>query len=353
MELQNSPFLRVLRAGLWNLPLEDSVSMPLSEVDWTEILALARAHSVQALIADGAGLVPETSRPSLHQIASLALSTDAVEKGNGKVGAVLKQMAAYWKSNGVEAVLLKGQGLAGMYAIPQHRTSGDIDWYFPGKENYSKALSFVRSKGIIPELDSDGDSHYSVNNVVVEHHRRWCDLSSPFKKKRVATIEEKYGYSQGLEYDTLAPLTNLVQLNVHILKHMLVMGIGWRQVCDLAIATKHYDGQYSIGEYKEAIKSLGLTRWTKLLYGVLAKYLGVDPDRLPIEPETGKDVDRLGELITRCGNFGRESDRGMLSSYISSSLLLCRYTPGEVFWRPVMLAFNRVDGVFKRKRVLL
>ena len=349
MELQNSPFLRVLRAGIWNLTLEDSVSMPLSEKDWTGIIALARAHSVQALIADGAGLAPEASRPSLPQIASLAMASDAVEKGNGKVEAVLKQMASCWKSDGVEAVLLKGQGLAGMYANPQHRTPGDIDWYFPGKENNSKALSLVQSKGVITEIDSDGDNHYCVNGVVVEHHRRWCDLSSPFKKNRVATIEDKYGYSQGFEYDTLAPLTNLVQLNVHILKHMLVMGIGWRQICDLAVATKHYEGQYSIGEYQEAIKSLGLTRWTKLLYGVLAKYLGVARAIMPVDSIEGKDVDRLAELVTRCGNFGRESGKGMLSSYISSALLLCRYTPGEVFWRPVLLAWNRLGRSLNRK----
>ena len=346
MELQNSPFLRVLRAGLWNLPLEDSGSMPLSETDWTEILSLARAHSVQALIADGTGLVPEASKPSLQQIASLAISTDAVEKGNSKVESVLKQMSACWKSNGVEAVLLKGQGLAGMYAIPQHRTPGDIDWYFPGKENYSKALSIVQSRGFIPEYDSDGDCHYIVNGVVVEHHRRWCDLSSPLKEKCVASVEKEFGYSQGQDYNTLAPLTNLVQLNCHILKHLLVMGIGWRQLCDLAIASRHYVGLYSQEEYRLVISDLGLTKWTKLLYGVLAKYLGVDSSSLPVEPLEVKDVDQMAGYIMGCGNFGKESGKGMLTSYMTSVKLLSRYTFVEVFWRPFMLAWNRFGRCF-------
>ena len=68
----------------------------------------------------------------------------------------------------------KGQGLAAMYPNPLHRTPGDIDWYLPGIENFSKALALVKSKGLAPEIDGDGDYHYSVNGVVVEHHRRWC-----------------------------------------------------------------------------------------------------------------------------------------------------------------------------------
>ena len=62
MELQNSPFLKVLRAGIWNLPLEESADEPLSESDWSDIFTLAKAHSVQALIADGAGLVPAAGK---------------------------------------------------------------------------------------------------------------------------------------------------------------------------------------------------------------------------------------------------------------------------------------------------
>ena len=348
MELQNNPFLRLLRAGLWNLPLEESLE-PISEADWIEILAQARAHSVLALIADGAAKVTETSRPSLQQIASLALATEEVERGNRKVDAVLRKMAAFWQKEGVETILLKGQGLARLYVIPEHRTPGDIDWYLPGKENYNKALSLVQSKGFIPVSDSDGDYHYSVSGVVVEHHKKWCDLSSPFKRRRIAEIENEFGYSQGSYFTVPAPLTNLVQLNIHILKHLLVRGVGWRQLCDLALATKHYQGQYSQEEFRNAVKSLGLTRWTKLLFGVLAKYLGVDPACLPVDPMAGKDVDWLGEMIMSCGNFGRESGKGMLSSYVSSALLLCRYTPGEVFWRPVMLELNRLGRLFNRK----
>lgn len=349
MELCNSPFLNVLRASLWGAPFGGA--SPVTESDWDSLLNQSRAHAVYALIADGAALLSQENRPSLKQIATLSVALDAIETGNERVNAVVRTMAAFWEKEGVKALLLKGQGLAGIYPTPLHRTPGDIDWYFPEKENFSKALALVQAKGFAPEIDGDKDYHYCVNGVVVEHHQKWCDLSSPFKQIRIAAIEKQFGYTCGQEYITLAPLTNLIQLNVHILKHLLVMGIGWRQLCDLALATKHYQGQYSKEDYCQAIRELGLMRWTRILYGVLAKYLGTDCAWLPVDPKFGRDTDRLAELIMECGNFGRESGKRMIGSYVSASRLLIRYVPGEVIWRPLMLAWNRSSQLFKRKSV--
>ena len=349
MELCNSPFLYVLRAGLWDALDSGPVPAILSDIDWAVLLRQAHAHAVDALIADGIGLLPSGSKPFFQELGSLALAVDAIETGNNLLNAVLKAMAAYWEKVGVKAVLLKGQGLAGMYPNPLHRTPGDIDWYFPEKENFKKALALVREKGIVPQIDGDGDYHYSVNGVVVVHHKRWCDISSPFKRRRIAYIELKFGYSRGPEYTVPAPLTNLIQLNVHILKHVLVKGVGWRQLCDLALATRHYCGQYSRNDYRREASKLGLMRWSRLLYGVLAKYLGTDCARMPVAPLEGRDVDRLANLVMDCGNFGRESGKKMLGSYLTSAFLLCRYVPGEVLWRPIMLACNRLGQSLRRK----
>ena len=349
MELLHSPFLYVLKAGLWDSLPEGPVPAGMVDADWKTLLAQANAHAVDALVSDGAGLLPEQLRPSFQQLAPLAMAVDAIERGNEKVNAVLKPMAAFWKKKGVTAVLLKGQGLAGLYERPEHRTPGDIDWYLPGKENFGKALALIQAKGFAPEIDGDGDYHYSASGVVVEHHKGWCDISSPFKKGHVARIEKEFGYFQGPEYMVPAPLTNLIQLNVHILKHVLVMGVGWRQLCDLALATKHYCGQYSPEEYRKAIGRLGLVRWSRLLYGVLAKYLGTDCAWMPVAPLISRDTDRLAELIMGCGNFGRESGKRMVGSYASSAILLCRYVPGELIWRPIMLAWNRLVQLFRRK----
>lgn len=351
MELCNSPFLYVLRAGLWGALPDSPIPSNLTGTDWASLLNQARAHAVDALVSDGAGLLPAGQRPPFQQIASLAIAVDAIERGNQKVNAVLKPMASFWEKEGINAILLKGQGLARLYNKPEHRTPGDIDWYLPEENNFQRALALIKAKGVVPEIDGDEDYHYSVNGVVVEHHRKWCDVSGPLKNRRVKYVEQEYGFCNNSDYRTLAPLTNLIQLNAHILKHILVKGVGWRQLCDLALATKQYCGQYSFEEYRQIVKRLGLMRWTRLLYGVLVRYLGTDYALLPVAPIIGRDTDKLAELIMSRGNFGRESGKNMLGSYASSALLLIRYAPGEVFWRPLLLFWNRSRQFLKRKRV--
>ena len=91
-------------------------------------------------------------------------------------------------------------------------------------------------------------------------------------------------------------------------------------------------------------------RWTKLLYGVLEKYLGTDCALMPVVPLEGQDVDRLAEMIMDCGNFGRGSGKKMMGSYLTSASMLCRYVPGEMLWRPISLVWNRFMQLFRRKR---
>ena len=350
MELLHSPFLYVLKAGLWGSLPEAPVPEDLSDTDWAAFFAQASAHAVDALVSDGAGLLPEGQRPPFQQLAPLAVAVDAIERGNDRVDAVLKSMTAFWEKEGVTAVLLKGQGLAGMYAKPEHRTPGDIDWYFPGNENFQKALALVNDRGVAAEIDGDGDYHYTVNGVVVEHHKGWCNLSSPFKESRIEAVEKEYGYATERQFKTLAPVTNLIQLNIHILKHVLVMGIGWRQLCDLAVAYKYYYGHYSAQDYQTEIARLRLTRWTKLLNGVLVNYLGAKREWMPLDAQSGADVDRLADIVMQSGNFGRESGRGKMGSIIGKAGLLGRYAFGELFWRPVSLGWNRSFQLFERKK---
>ena len=93
MELSHSPFLYLLKAGLWGILPEDPVPAGLADSYWAALLEQARAHAVDALISDGAGLLPEAMKPTFQQLAPLAMAVDCIESGNQRVNAVLKKMA--------------------------------------------------------------------------------------------------------------------------------------------------------------------------------------------------------------------------------------------------------------------
>ena len=64
---------------------------------------------------------------------------------------------------------------------------------------------------------------------------------------------------------------------------------------------------------------------------------------MPLDASTGADVDRLADIVLHSGNFGRESGRGMMSSFIGKSGLLSRFAFGELLWRPLVLGWNRLN----------
>ena len=147
MELCNSPFFRILRAGLWNAPLTEQETAGLGEQELVYVTQLARAHAVCAVVADGSAAMSEL----------LADYVDRTEKGNRLVDRVAEVMARFWEARGIKAVLLKGQGIAAMYPNPLHRTPGDIDWYFPGEANFRQALKLAESRGAVTEEDGEAD----------------------------------------------------------------------------------------------------------------------------------------------------------------------------------------------------
>lgn len=350
MELTDSPFLILLRAGLWNRRPSAGEAEDLREADWQDLFGQAGAHAVIAIVADGMQMLPAELFPSEALRAKVASYVALTERTNLKVDKVLDVMSAFWKKSGVTAVVLKGQGIAKMYPMPLHRTPGDIDWYFPGKAGFEKANALARSRGASLELDGDSDYHYLVGGVVVEHHSRWCDLFAPSRQKKAAALEAEYGYDSAGDFIVLSPTIQLLQLNAHILKHALIKGTGWRQLCDLARAYSCLQGAYDSEQFSAAAKSLGLYRWARLLAGVLVKYLGLDPESVPVPISTGRDIDRLASIVERSGNFGRSSGKGMFLSWLSTAGLFLRYAPGEFIWRPLSLTLNRTEQLLKKNK---
>ena len=114
------------------------------------------------------------------------------------------------------------------------------------------------------EMDSDGDVHYTLSGVVVEHHRRWNDASSARARRVIDALSPE------------TPEAQLIMRNVHILKHAMVGGIGLRQLCDLAMAYRHYDGQYDPASLTGKLREAGLGKWNGLLNAFLVQVIGCE-----------------------------------------------------------------------------
>ena len=353
----HNALMALLQSGLWNTPVKEEAISQLTDADWNQLFLKAREHTVQGVAFDGIKKLPSTCKPPRDILIKWLLDTQKIEDDNRLMDQTLDEMLSRWKKKGIQPVLMKGQGVAQMYEVPQHRLSGDIDWYFPSVEMRNRANSWAEKEGVNPQTDSDGDVHYVWNSIIIEHHQTWIQLSKTSSRRYLRKLELQYGFEEQQGVRVLHPILNLLLLNMHILKHALVMGIGWRQVCDLAVAYRFYQGKYDQKTLHQAIEQLGLSHWTNLLHEVLVKELGLNPAYLPYEQTKHPDTTELVEQINKDGNMGmhrgtanfEELSRWGRLKYILCGLpekckLYSRYAPGECFWRPVSLFSHRMTN---------
>lgn len=333
----SAAFFALLRSGLGLASLELDGWWPLSEKEWHEVHALAGKHTVLGVVFDGMeGLPAGEGRIPMPLFAKWALEVEDTVKSWRLQHAIVKAQKAVWEKRGMKAAVLKGQTVAAMYPHPERRTSGDIDWWFGDESDWRTANEIAAANAGSLTEDSDGDVHYVFKGEVIEHHRRWNDASSRKARKALA----------GLSPDT--PVAVLVMLELHILKHAMVFGVGLRQVCDLVMAYRWFEGKYEASELEGLLERCGLGKWDLLLNGLLRRVFG--DGALPEHVKPGlkvadKDVEKLFALVMADGNFGLEAGRrteNLLRTLLQRAGLFVRYTPREFAGRLMRLAFGRL-----------
>lgn len=327
MEKVAQVLLALLRHSLWGTPMEGIVT-GLSEDQWVEVYSLACRHTVQGVAFDAVKGLEKGSGPAPALGAKWLLETRLISKRYTLNKRVTEKMTLIWKELGINAVHLKGVRLADMYPVPDHRTCGDIDWYFPEETGRLAANEWAKGVGQNLKRDSDGVTSYVYDGVVVEHH------SLPF-----------------IPGDSVE---DLVMLNLHIHKHAMVQGVGLRQICDLAVAYSHFHGGYDAPSLRADMEKKKLLRWTDLLHHVLVEYIGLPEDLLPWPLEDkGKnacrpeDVEFFVGLVIEDGNFGLSKEHPR-SGFWKRSVFFLKYSPQRFVKRWAGLIFGRL---FRRSKI--
>lgn len=346
-----SAFLTLLRAGLWERDVDNPGMFPLSPAEWRHVYDMSFGQTVRGIIYQGLCQLPEEMLPPEELLLRWVAEVDAIERRNGVMNDVAGELSAFFRKEGLRPVLLKGQGVAGLYAHPLLRECGDIDLYFPEQGHFERAAAAAVRRGVSAACDADGCLHYQWRGITVEHHRRFSDMASPARRRVLLSCERSKGFvpfalsSVGAEVEVPSPFLNLLLLNTHILKHSLGWGIGFRQLCDMALACHVQSASADSDEYATVIRRLGLSRWTRMLHAFLTTYLGLPASSLPCDTRPLSPLSLLN-LVVAGGNFGKNNrpDKGMADCSLwrrkaATALALSkragfslRYAPDEAVW---------------------
>lgn len=315
MNQHEEVFLSVLHSALWGHP----VQVPDGFNDWGAVMKLANMQAVNGLVWDVMvtnqkikASIPEQALAAMRDIPKNNLSMHT------KLNNALILVVTTLREHGIEPVLLKGQGLAKYYPVPELRQCGDIDLYV-GLDNYEKAYDVL--KPIVSDIDEkdriwEGDKHFHANigSVLIEIHR----FAYVLKDETLNRVYQSYAENGlesnlasmdfgGISVNTPANDFNVYYVFKHLWHHCVSSGVGLRQLCDLAVFLSIHDVDRDyLGRILTEMKDM--KPW-KTFGCVLVDYLGLPEHRFPFYDSRRRHKgELLLKLILSDGNFGHYRD---------------------------------------------
>ena len=367
-------FLLLLRAGLYEAPELLDGFQPLSAEEWETIYEQSKRQTVSGIIYRALSFLPDECLPPYPLLLRWTARVHRIEQSHTAMEKALAKLQHLFAAKGITPILQKGLDVARFYAQPQLRVCGDIDLYFP-KEIRAKADKVILNSGIRLMNAPDGSSVYDFGGIEVEHHSSLIELHSPLAKRRLrhllAAPADAITLTDGTTVAVPSPLTDLVMINVHIMKHCLGMGIGMRHFCDYALACRRLLPLIGEQTYLDTCHRLGISRWTNILHSFTETYLAFDgfygangatesngATEKAGEAPTLRTSAKVFALVMEGGNFGlyRRDKKSAaahalrrkgatLRAFITNANLAMRIAPAETISTMLSLGMGQLKGI--------
>lgn len=339
----------LLRAALWNH--KDHVH---GTIKWGHVMTRAKDQSTLPLISHVAlqGHSEELNDTNKRLLQALLMqSANAHASANKAIARVFDAL----RDAGVVPVLLKGQGIAHYYEIPELRQCGDVDIYV-GIQSYEKACLVL--KEITGQDGIPGPKHCEFDyggGLVIEIHKYTEVLPSTKQNAFYQKISD-----EGTSFN-LVPLNiggtvvptpedtfNAFYIFHHLWSHMMGMGVGYRQLCDWAVFLHTHKDTIDKARLATWLETLGLMKVWKVYGWAIVNSLHISAKEVPFADEKyKKKADRLVSYILKHGDnmdykFGREDETklqhklGSLKYIFSKTYALMGIFPSKAmlfFWR--------------------
>lgn len=319
-----------------------------SEGEWFQLFEMAQMQAVAGIVFNALdGLSKKGQKVPSDLLYEWIGLSEQIRFQNQIVNQRCCEITKVFAEAGFRSCILKGQGNALMYPEPLNRTSGDIDIWIDGKREDIKR--FVKER--YPDA-RDVDMHIDFpiyDDVEVEaHYKPSFDFRPKFEKRLqqwfLDCAEEQFTHQVQLaEGAFLTPTLsfNAIHQLSHIMNHFFVEGIGIKQFVDYYYVLKHLNVDCKINEVRDSVKWLGLEMFARGVMWVEKEVLGLESERLIVEPD-----EKIGRLILKevmaGGNFGQYDERykvrnkGLLARGLADTCRLIRlmpYFPSLSIWK--------------------
>lgn len=331
MSLNNNQqaFFELLRAGLWN---KEARLSKFGAINLKEICRIAEEQSVVGLVAAGLEHVTDVKLPK-EEVLLVVGQTLQLEQRNKAMNAFVAELIGRLRDASINALLVKGQGIAQCYEKPLWRACGDVDLLL-NADDYEKAkkllmplateveTEYTHFKHVgmtIPDTFGTSDKGRADSWVVELHGTLHSRLSKRVDRQIDAVQEDTFDNvnvrsweNGGVTVSLPAVDNDVIFVFTHILHHFFFEGIGLRQICDWCRLLWTYRDVIDVAGLTLRLDEMGIMSEWKAFAAYAVEYLGMPAEAMPLwgeEAKWSRKVARINAFVLEVGNFGHKQRR--------------------------------------------
>lgn len=306
-------FFELLRVSIGT---QQALTIAPTEEQWNFIYKTAVKQTVSGVAFSAIEKLPREQRPGRKVLIPWYMKVEKIAEKNRLLNCRTKQTIDFFKKNGFDCCILKGQGLTLLYPNPLLRNPGDIDiWLSGGRDHvYNFARNKVGLQGVTYQ-----HIHYPLHkDVEVEVHVTPGRLFAPIENRELQRYFETCSEEQFLhevdlpeEAGCISVPTdefNRVYILLHIYGHLFGEGIGLRQVLDYYYVLRQSATVESKARTVEMFRKLKMLRFAGAMMWVMHEVFGLEDEYLLVMPDAKEGRFLLNEIML-AGNFGKYDAR--------------------------------------------
>ncbi len=306
-------FLALVKAGLWESEVR---LLPFERVDLGQVHRLALEQSVVGLVAAGLEHVQDTKVPQ-NVALSFVGATLQIENRNKAMNEFVANLMRQLRDAGVNALIVKGQGIAQCYERPLWRSAGDVDLLLSA-EDYERAKKLLMPQASVVEQEFTSFKHVGlmIDGFLVELHGTLRTRLSGRVDRYIDSVQDdvlrngnvRVWRNGDMDVYIPAPDDDVIFLFTHILHHFYVEGIGLRQICDWCRFLWTYRERLDRGLLERRLRAMGLMTEWRAFAAMAVDQLGMPAETMPLYCSSrrwSRKGERILAFVMECGNFGR------------------------------------------------
>lgn len=294
-----------------------SLSSSPSAADWGWLFNESRRQAVVGVMYAAIECLPVEQRPHREVLLPWYAIVQKVKMRNEQLNAEATRVCNALCREGLNSVLLKGQGVALYYPQPFLRQPGDIDlWVLANRPSimqhaqrtaskvHTTWLHTVFNESSLTEVEAHFMPSYRYNPF---RHRA---MNHVFAQMAAAQLAHKVSLTPNSTAVVSTPTTafNRVYLLAHIYRHFFGEGIGVRQLMDYYYCLRQGMTEAEAKTMRQQLKRMGMTRFARATMYVMQRLFGLPTTNMPLLPDKHEGTLLLNEVLL-AGNFGRHDAR--------------------------------------------